>query len=105
IKWELEDTALRYLNPQQYYRIVHLMKQKREEREGYVEDVIDKIKNQLNEVDIASEIYGRPKHLYSIYHKMTSQKKQFNEIYDLISVRDKVNNIRESYEILRIIHR
>src|SRR5699024_3512975 len=85
IKGELEDTALRYLNPQHYYRIVHVMKQQREEREEYVEDVIEKINNQLHDVDIASEIYGRRKHLYSIYRKMTKQRKQFNEIYDLLA--------------------
>lgn len=69
IKWELEDTALRYLNPQQYYRIVQLMKQKRDQRETYIDDVMNEVTSQLKDVNIEADISGRPKHLYSIYTK------------------------------------
>ncbi|WP_193062282.1 RelA/SpoT family protein [Oceanobacillus oncorhynchi] len=104
IKWELEDTALRYLNPQQYYRIVQLMKQKREERETYIQEVIADLSQEFEAVNIKAEMSGRPKHLYSIYQKMVNQKKQFNEIYDLLAVRILVDNIKDCYAVLGIIH-
>jgi len=104
IKWEMEDIALRFLNPQQYYRIAHLMKMKRTEREKHITELIEKIREKLEEMGIQGDISGRPKHIYSIYKKMMSRNKQFNEIYDLLAIRILVDNVKDCYATLGIIH-
>lgn len=105
IKWELEDTSLRYLNPEQYHRIAHLMDSRRDERLEYIRDAIDYITNATDELGYHNvKIYGRPKHIYSVYRKMVDKKKQFDEIYDLLAIRIEVNTIPETYAVLGIIH-
>lgn len=104
IKWELEDLSLRYLNPQQYYRIAQLMKSKRTEREAYIANAITDIKKALADLNMHYEIYGRPKHIYSIYKKMRDKHKQFDELYDLLAVRVITQNIKDCYAVLGVIH-
>jgi guanosine-3',5'-bis(diphosphate) 3'-pyrophosphohydrolase len=104
IKWEMEDIALRFLNPQQYYRIAHLMKMKRADREQYIGDLIGKIQEKLGEMGIQGDLSGRPKHIYSVYRKMSTRNKQFDEIYDLLAIRILVDNVKDCYATLGIIH-
>ena len=104
IKWELEDISLRFINPTAYYDIVRKMDSKREEREAYIQDTIEQIQESLNEFSIQPEIYGRPKHIYSIYRKMIDQKKEFEDIYDLLAIRALVDTVPECYAVLGAVH-
>ncbi len=104
IKWELEDLSLRYLDSQQYYRIVNLMAKKREERETYIQKVIDDLRIKFSELSVRAELSGRAKHIYSIYRKMTELHKEFNEIYDLFAVRVIVESVKDCYAVLGIVH-
>lgn len=104
IKWEFEDLCLRYLDPDAYYDLVEKVAKKRREREEYINLVIKKLKENLENLNIDYEIYGRPKHFYSIYKKMVYQHKSFEEIYDLTAVRVIVDNVKDCYGVLGIVH-
>ncbi len=104
IKWELEDLSLRYLNPEQYYRIVHLMNSKRNQRIEIINEAIGELKDAISDLHIKTEVYGRPKHIYSVYRKMVDKHKQFDQIYDLLAIRVIVQSIRDCYAVLGAIH-
>jgi len=103
-KWELEDLAFRYIEQERYYDLAEKIAMKRQEREVYIQKVIDTLKDKLTEVGIKSEIHGRPKHFYSIYKKMLDKDLELNEIFDLIAVRVIVENVKDCYGSLGIIH-
>jgi len=105
IKWELEDLALRYIDPEGFYELVRLVGMKRDERERLVSTVTQELKSKLFEAGIHKcEIDGRPKHFYSIYKKMKTQNKTFDQIFDLIAVRVLVNTKAECYHTLSVVH-
>ena len=104
VKWELEDLSLRYLDPDGYYELVRLVGMKRDEREQLIAQVTTELKGKLTEAGIKCEIDGRPKHFYSIYKKMKSQNKSFDQIMDLIAVRVLVNTTADCYFVLGMVH-
>jgi len=100
----LEDLSFRYLNEVEFYKISHMMKEKRREREALVEEVVSKIETYAGERHLHGKIYGRPKHIYSIYRKMQDKKKRFDEIYDLIAIRCILETPSDVYAMLGYIH-
>lgn len=104
IKWELEDLAFRYLEPDYYYELVDKVAKKRKEREAHINQMISILKKRLNSAGIETDIHGRPKHFYSIYKKMKNQNKTFEQIYDLTAVRVIVKTVRDCYAALGVIH-
>ncbi|MFC4651724.1 RelA/SpoT family protein [Lactococcus nasutitermitis] len=104
IKWELEDLSFRYLNNVEFNRIKGLMAEKRSSREALVTEVIDKLTDRIHQANVDAEIYGRPKHIYSIYRKMHDKKKRFDEIYDLIAIRCITETTSDVYTTLGYIH-
>jgi len=105
IRWELEDLAFKYLDPEAYEDIRKKLKATRREREAYIKKTIAPIKEKLDEEGLKYEIEGRPKHFYSIYRKMITRGKSFDEIYDLFAIRIILDteNIYECYTVLGII--
>ncbi len=103
-KWELEDLAFYYLNTEIYYEVAKRLKQKRKEREEYVRELIEQIKHGIDQIGLSADIAGRPKNIFSIYKKMIQQQVDIDEIYDKIAIRVIVDEVRECYGVLGIIH-
>ena len=104
VKWELEDIALRYIDSDGYYDLVEKVAKKRSQREAYIERIVEILKEKFKDVNINCDIYGRPKHFYSIYRKMEKKHKDFEEIYDLMAVRIIVNSVKDCYAVLGMVH-
>ena len=104
IKFELEDLALKYLHPEEYDDLVVKIGQMKTKRETIINNVIQEIKEALDDMGLKYEIYGRAKHYYSIYKKMMIQHKDIDEIFDLIAVRIIVESVRDCYAVLGIVH-
>ena len=104
IKWELEDCALRYLDPVSYDDIMNYLKAHKEQDEAFMHTIQDKITQRLTSVGIASTAYGRIKHVYSIYRKMQAQGKAIDELYDIYAFRVVVDSIPDCYNVLGHIH-
>ncbi|MCI6854953.1 MAG: bifunctional (p)ppGpp synthetase/guanosine-3',5'-bis(diphosphate) 3'-pyrophosphohydrolase [Firmicutes bacterium] len=104
VKFELEDLALKYLHPEEFQELKQKVNKRKEEREETINTVIGEIKDSLDDMNLHYDIYGRAKHYYSIYKKMKLQNKQIDEIFDLIAVRIIVDNVKDCYAVLGIVH-
>lgn len=104
IKWELEDLAFFYLEPARYKQISRLISETRNEREEYLQQTLDILRNEMDKLGIEAQIAGRPKHLYSIYQKMCKKRKDFADIFDLIAVRIIVTTVKDCYSALGAVH-
>ncbi|MBS6524548.1 MAG: bifunctional (p)ppGpp synthetase/guanosine-3',5'-bis(diphosphate) 3'-pyrophosphohydrolase [Peptoniphilaceae bacterium] len=104
VKSELEDLSLRYLDPENYYNLVDMVNRRRSEREALIQSLIDDISKQLKRMGIAADINGRPKNFYSIYKKMMKKGKTFEEIYDLQAIRILVDDVKDCYGALGVVH-
>ncbi|MBE6473650.1 MAG: bifunctional (p)ppGpp synthetase/guanosine-3',5'-bis(diphosphate) 3'-pyrophosphohydrolase [Coriobacteriaceae bacterium] len=104
IKWELEDLSFLYLEPVKYKQVAKMITESRAEREEYLQEVVSILKAEMEKVGIDAQVMGRPKHLFSIYQKMTKKDKDFSEIYDLIAVRLIVPTVKDCYSALGAVH-
>jgi GTP pyrophosphokinase len=104
IKWELEDLAFRYLDSDEYRRIAAALNERRADRERYIEELCASLQAELRKAGISAEVYGRPKHMYSIYKKMQRKQLAFDQLFDVRAVRIVVGSIPECYAALGVVH-
>ncbi len=104
LKWELEDLSFKYLCPDEYREIVEGIDKKREERLQFINQIVEQISQELKKQKIKAEITGRAKHLYSIYRKMKRDNKNLDQIYDLFALRILVDNVKDCYAALGVVH-
>ena len=104
IKVELEDLSLKYLDPDAYYDLVEKISVRKNVREEYVQELVEQVREEIDEAGIRAEISGRAKHFFSIYKKMVNQGKTIDQIYDLFAIRIIVDTIKDCYAALGIMH-
>jgi GTP pyrophosphokinase len=104
LKWELEDLAFRYLQPETYRRIANLLDERRTDREAFIRDSLDELQRALLAAGIHAELAGRPKHIYSIWKKMQRKSLDFSDLYDIRAVRVLVDSITDCYAALGVVH-
>jgi GTP pyrophosphokinase len=104
VKWELEDLSFRIIEPEHYKKIATLLEETRRSREQYIALVVDRLQNELHQAGIKAQITGRPKHIYSIYRKMKRKGVDFKEIQDARAVRILVDEVRDCYAALGVVH-
>ena len=104
LKWELEDLAFRYLEPEEYRRVAAALNERRADRERYIEALCSELQSHLRAAGLAAQVYGRPKHIHSIYRKMQRKQLAFEQLFDVRAVRVVVASIRECYAALGVVH-
>ncbi len=104
MKWELEDLSLRHLEPETYKEIATLIDERRPDRERYITEIVNRVREELSKAGIRADVSGRPKHIYSIYRKMKRKGVDFDQIYDVRGVRVLVESVRDCYTALGAIH-
>ncbi|MGE6181789.1 GTP diphosphokinase [Aeromonas media] len=104
LKWELEDLAFRYLHPDTYKQIAKQLDEKRLDRERYIREFVQSLRDALAEAGVEAEVYGRPKHIYSIWRKMQKKHLEFNELFDVRAVRVITKRLQDCYAALGIVH-
>lgn len=104
LKWELEDLSFRFLEPETYKEIAHLLDEKRVERQGFIEHAMERVRAMLSAHAIAGEVVGRPKHIYSIVNKMRTKRLAFAQLRDVRGLRVIVENVADCYQALSLIH-
>ncbi|WP_345532282.1 bifunctional (p)ppGpp synthetase/guanosine-3',5'-bis(diphosphate) 3'-pyrophosphohydrolase [Viridibacterium curvum] len=104
LKWELEDLSFRFLEPDTYKRVAKMLDERRVEREAFIADAIERLRSALEAEGIKAEIYGRPKHIFSIYNKMRAKHLDFEQVYDVRALRVLVDDISDCYGVLSHVH-
>ncbi|MBX3676483.1 MAG: bifunctional (p)ppGpp synthetase/guanosine-3',5'-bis(diphosphate) 3'-pyrophosphohydrolase [Rhodocyclaceae bacterium] len=104
LKWELEDLSFRFLEPDTYKQIARMLDERRVERGKFIDEAIARLQGELSDAGIKAEVYGRPKHIYSIYSKMRAKRLEFSEVYDVRALRVLVDDVKDCYTVLGIAH-
>lgn len=104
LKWELEDYCFRYLHPAEYKRIAKLLHERRLDREHYIEEFVGHLRAEMKNEGVQAEVYGRPKHIYSIWRKMQKKHLAFDELFDVRAVRIVAERLQDCYAALGIVH-